>query len=213
MATNEIKTYVVEYLAPDALIPYENNSRKHSEMQLEKIVSSIKEFGFNNPVLIDNENGIIAGHGRVEAAKRVGFDKVPCIRLNHLNDAQRRAYVIADNRLTEIGGGWDEDLLREELRAIKEEGKIALNLTGFTEEYLNELLREASESESRTNASDEERGPRVTDDQYADFSLVCQHTTKLLVVSTLNEIKASQNFQKMEDALVFLCEFYNSNKE
>lgn len=212
MSHPSLKSFTVEYLAPTALIPYEKNSRKHTEMQLEKIVSSIKEFGFNNPVLIDDDNGVIAGHGRLEAAKRIGFDKVPCIRLSHLDDAKRRAYVIADNRLTEIGGGWDEDLLREELKAIKDEGKIALNLTGFTEEYLNELLREATESEIRASGDETERGPRVTDDQYADFSLVCQHTTKLLIISTLNEIKASQNFAKMEDSLIFLCEFYNSNK-
>jgi ParB-like chromosome segregation protein Spo0J len=213
MSHPALKSFTVEYISPEALIPYENNSRKHSEMQLEKIVSSIKEFGFNNPVLIDDDNGVIAGHGRLDAAKRIGFDKVPCIRLSHLDDAKRRAYVIADNRLTEIGGGWDEDMLRMELQAIKDEGKIALNLTGFTEEYLNELLHEASEAEQRAGGADKEHGPRVTDDQYSDFSLVCQHTTKLLVISTLNEIKASQNFPKMEDALVFLCEFYNSNKE
>lgn len=212
MSHPSLKSFTVEYLAPTALIPYEKNSRKHTEMQLEKIVSSIKEFGFNNPVLIDDDNGVIAGHGRLEAAKRIGFDKVPCIRLSHLDDAKRRAYVIADNRLTEIGGGWDEDLLREELQAIKDEGKIALNLTGFTEEYLNELLREANEAELKASGDDTERGPRVTDDQYADFSLVCQHTTKLLVISTLNEIKATHNFAKMEDSLIFLCEFYNSNK-
>ena len=212
MSHPALKSFTVEYLATTALIPYEKNSRKHTEMQLEKIVSSIKEFGFNNPVLIDDDNGVIAGHGRLEAAKRIGFDKVPCIRLSHLDDAKRRAYVIADNRLTEIGGGWDEDLLREELQAIKEEGKIALNLTGFTEEYLNELLRDATEAELKASGDESERGPRVTDDQYADFSLVCQHTTKLLVISTLNEIKAAHNFGKMEDAFIYLCEFYNSNK-
>lgn len=214
MSNPALKTYVVEYISPDILVPYEKNSRKHTEMQIEKIVSSIREFGFNNPVLIDDDNGVIAGHGRLDAAKRIGFDKIPCIRLTHLNESQRRAYIIADNRITEIGGGWDEELLREELKAIKDEGKISINLTGFTDEYLQELLREAAETERKTTGdSDEERGPRVTDDQYADFSLVCQHTTKLLVVSTLNEIKAAHNFGKMEDALVYLCEFYNTNKE
>ena len=85
------------------LIPYVRNSRTHSDEQVTKIAASIKEFGFLSPVIIDGENGIIAGHGRVMAAKKLGLDEVPVIKASHLTDAQRRAYVIADNRLAEVG--------------------------------------------------------------------------------------------------------------
>jgi len=96
----------IEHLAIDALIPYARNSRTHSAEQVAQVAASIREFGFTNPVLIDGEGGIIAGHGRVMAARQLGLAEVPCIRLAHLSEAQRRAYVIADNKLA-LNAGWD----------------------------------------------------------------------------------------------------------
>ncbi|MFC4669420.1 ParB/Srx family N-terminal domain-containing protein, partial [Seohaeicola nanhaiensis] len=96
------------------LIPYANNARTHSEAQVAQIAGSIREFGFNNPVLVDGENGIIAGHGRVLAARKLGLAEVPVIELAHLSEAQKRAYILADNRLAEAAG-WDRDLLALEL--------------------------------------------------------------------------------------------------
>ncbi len=104
----------IETLPIDRLIPYARNSRTHSDAQVAQIAASIREFGFTNPVLIDGEGGIIAGHGRVMGARQLGLADVPCIRLGHLTDAQRRAYVIADNNIA-INSGWDEDLLAAEL--------------------------------------------------------------------------------------------------
>ena len=98
----------------DALIPYIRNSRTHSDTQVAQIAASVREFGWTNPILIDGENGIIAGHGRVLAARKLGMDEVPCIELAGLTDAQRRAYIIADNKLA-LNGGWDEDMLAVEL--------------------------------------------------------------------------------------------------
>ena len=105
----------IEHLATSSLIPYARNAKKHDASQVAKLAGSIREFGFNNPVLVDKGNGIIAGHGRVMAAQSLSLETVPCIRLGHLTDTQRRAYILADNRLAEIGGGWDEEMLKLEL--------------------------------------------------------------------------------------------------
>ena len=119
----------VEQLKVGNLIPYVNNSRTHSDEQVMQVASSIKEFGFTNPILIDDDGGIIAGHGRLMAAKKLGLDEVPCIRLGHLSEAQRKAYVIADNKLA-LNSGWDNDLLKIELMQL-DSIDFDLNLTGF----------------------------------------------------------------------------------
>ena len=106
------------------LIPYaRNNSRTHSEVQINKIASSIKEFGFLNPVLIDKDNGIIAGHGRVMAAQKLGLKEVPVLQIGHLSETQKRAYIIADNRLA-LDAGWDDEMLRLSLQSLPMMGLI-----------------------------------------------------------------------------------------
>lgn len=119
----------VENKPIDALKPYARNSRTHSPEQIGQLSASIREFGFTNPVLIDAKGGIIAGHGRVMAARKLGMESVPCITLRHLTDAQRRAYVIADNQLA-TQSGWDLDALRLELADLDGDG-FALDLLGF----------------------------------------------------------------------------------
>ena len=121
---------LVEQVAIEKLIPYANNARTHSDGQVAQIAASIREFGFNNPVLIDEQSSIIAGHGRVLAARKLELDSVPCIRLNHLSDTQRRAYIIADNKIA-MNAGWDEELLALELSELTEFG-VNMDLTGFT---------------------------------------------------------------------------------
>lgn len=111
------------------LIPYARNSRTHSEVQVNKIASSIKEFGFLNPVLIDKDNGIIAGHGRVMAAQKLGLKEVPVLQIGHLSETQKRAYIIADNRLA-LDAGWDDEMLRVEIAELEDLG-FNLELTGF----------------------------------------------------------------------------------
>ena len=113
----------------DLLIPYARNSRTHSDAQVTKIASSIKEFGFLNPVIIDKDNGIIAGHGRVMAAKKLGMKQVPVLLADHLTEAQKRAYVIADNRLA-LDAEWDEEMLKVEIAELEDLG-FNLELTGF----------------------------------------------------------------------------------
>src|SRR5260370_11143501 len=123
-----------------ALIPYARNARTHSDQQVAQIAASIGEFGFTNPVLIDEEDGIIAGHGRVLAAHLLGLDEVPCIVLAHLTPAQRRAYVLADNKLA-LNAGWDLEMLSLEIGELGEAG-FDLSLTGFDEFELGELFAE-----------------------------------------------------------------------
>ena len=108
----------IEKIPTENLIPYARNAKKHDAAQVSKLAGSIREFGFNNPVLIDKDNGIIAGHGRVMAAQQLGLTDVPCIRLGHLTDNQRKAYILADNRLAEVNSGWDEELLKLEIADI-----------------------------------------------------------------------------------------------
>ena len=116
------------------LIPYARNSRTHSDEQVSQIAASIKEFGFLNPVIVDGENGIIAGHGRVLAAKKLGMTEVPAVEASHLTDAQRRAYIIADNKLA-LNAGWDDEMLRVEFDELAAVG-FDLDLTGFSAEFL-----------------------------------------------------------------------------
>jgi ParB-like chromosome segregation protein Spo0J len=128
----------IEQVSVTALIPYARNSRTHSEAQVAQIAGSIREFGFTNPVLIDAENGIIAGHGRVMAAQKLGLTEVPCIRLDHLTETQRKAYVIADNKLA-LNAGWDETMLGLELADLLELD-FDLNLTGFDGDEIEAAL-------------------------------------------------------------------------
>jgi len=128
----------IESLPVFDLIPYARNSRTHSDEQVTQIAASIREFGFTNPVLIDSNGTIIAGHGRVMAAKKVGLTEVPCLRLHHLSPSQIRAYVIADNKLA-LNAGWDDEMLKAELLTLQEEG-FNTDLTGFSDDELNALL-------------------------------------------------------------------------
>jgi ParB-like chromosome segregation protein Spo0J len=129
----------IELIKTDKLVPYARNAKKHDETQVAKLAGSIREFGFNNPVLIDKDNGIIAGHGRVMAAQKLELKDVPCIRLGHLTDTQRRAYILADNRLAEIGGGWDEEMMALELGDLRELD-FDLNLIGLNADKIEAIL-------------------------------------------------------------------------
>jgi len=130
----------VAYIATTDVIPYANNPRTHSDQQVAQVAASIKEFGFNNPILLDEHNGIIAGHGRLAAAQKLGMELVPTITLEGLTEAQRKAYVIADNKLTE-NGGWDYDLLAVEIERLAELD-IDLTLTGMDEIELAKMFDE-----------------------------------------------------------------------
>jgi ParB family transcriptional regulator, chromosome partitioning protein len=122
------------------LIPYVNNSRTHSDEQVAQIAASIKEFGWTNPILIDEQNSIIAGHGRLMAARKLGMDKIPCIEVKNLTEAQKKALIIADNKLA-LNAGWDNDLLKLELENLQELG-FDLDILGFDADELQNLLNQ-----------------------------------------------------------------------
>lgn len=145
----------IEYVQTDKLVPYARNSRTHSDEQVQQIMGSIKEFGFTNPILIDSDGVIIAGHGRTMAAQRLGMKEVPCLRLSHLTEAQKRAYVIADNKLA-LNAGWNDEMLAVELRNLRDED-FDLSLTGFDDEELAKLLADALEE----GLTDEDAVPEV----------------------------------------------------
>ena len=138
----------------EALIPYARNSRTHSDEQVAQIAASIREFGFTNPVLVDDEGGIVAGHGRVMAARQIGMTAVPTINVGWLSEQQRRAYVIADNQLA-MNAGWDESVLSAELDDLKDMG-FDIELLGFDAEALSALL-DANETEGGGGASADEK--------------------------------------------------------
>lgn len=140
----------------DSLIPYARNSRTHSDEQVAQIAASIKEFGFLNPIIVDGDRGIIAGHGRVMAAQKLGMKSLPCIEASHLTDAQRKAYVIADNKLA-LNAGWDDELLRVELDELGHLG-FDLELTGFS---LDEIEALQVDPEPEEGLTDEDAVPDV----------------------------------------------------
>ncbi|MDD4291051.1 MAG: site-specific DNA-methyltransferase [Clostridia bacterium] len=122
------------------LVPYINNARTHSVEQINKLRSSLREFGFINPVIIDKDFGIIAGHGRVIAAREEGIEKVPCVFVDYLTEAQKKAYILADNRMA-LDAGWDEELLKVEIEALRGEA-FDIGLTGFDEKELSDLFKD-----------------------------------------------------------------------
>jgi len=135
----------IEYLPPERLRPFPNNARRHSKKQLKQIARSIERFGFLNPVLISDELEIIAGHGRVEAAKILGLGQLPTVRLSSLSPADRRAYVIADNRMAELAR-WDRALLASELQGLLDVQFDDIELTGFSLGELDLMLDDAAET-------------------------------------------------------------------
>lgn len=138
-----VTTKDMELVSVDKLVPYVNNARTHSPEQINKLRSSLREFGFINPVIIDRDYGVIAGHGRIMAAKEEGLTEVPCVFADHLTEAQKKAYIIADNRMA-MDAGWDEELLRVEIEALQAEA-FDLSLTGFDEKELSDLFKTESD--------------------------------------------------------------------
>ncbi|MDH5528311.1 MAG: ParB/Srx family N-terminal domain-containing protein, partial [Nitrospirota bacterium] len=137
----------------DSLIPYARNARTHTDAQVAQIAASIAEFGWTNPILVDGDNGVIAGHGRLLAARKLGLETVPVIELAHLTDAQKRAYILADNKLAE-NAGWDDELLAIELAELKD-ADFDLGLVGFDEDELAQLLGEAVDDFEESQVGDD----------------------------------------------------------
>jgi len=183
----------VERIGVDELIPYARNSRTHSDAQVAQIAASIREFGFTNPVLVDEANGIIAGHGRVLAARKLKMADVPAIRLAHLTEAQKRAYVIADNKLA-LNAGWDVELLRLEINDLRGL-EFDVSLTGFSTEELDALMA-APGTEGLTDPDEIPEAPEHPVAAPGDVWLLGRHrlvcgdcTDPLAVDKALNGVK------------------------
>jgi len=185
----------VKYRKVEDLIPYVNNSRKHSDEQVAQISASIKEFGWTNPILIDGTNSIIAGHGRLMAARKLKMDEVPTIELGHLTDTQRKALVIADNKLA-LNADWDTTLLTIELDELLKDG-FALDILGFNADELNALM----EPEQVDGLTDEDAVPEVPEEpktklgdiyQLGNHRLMCGDSTSIDAVEKLMDGQKAQ---------------------
>jgi ParB-like chromosome segregation protein Spo0J len=192
----------------DLLIPYAKNARVHDDAQIAQLAGSIKEFGFNNPILIDKDNGIIAGHGRIMAARKLGLTEVPTILLDHLNETQRKAYILADNRIA-INSTWDNEMLSLELMDIKDD--VSLAMLGFNVDELDALLKEISSTEL-PNLPDGDKQPfqqktfTLHDEQ---FNIVDDAITK---ARTNPIIDTGLNDNSNGNALTLICEqWLNAN--
>jgi DNA modification methylase len=183
----------VEQRKIEALIPYANNSRTHSDEQVAQIAASVREFGWTNPILVDGQNGIIAGHGRLAAARKLGLTEVPVIVLDHLSDAQKKALIIADNKLAS-NAGWDDEMLRLELGDLQEMGFDA-TLTGFSTDELDALLNVIEGTDGLTDEDEVPEAPEEPTTRLGDVwilgkhRLMCGDSTSIDAVEKLTEGK------------------------
>ena len=191
-----MKTTTEMQLVPiSKLVPYVNNARTHSPEQITKLRSSLREFGFINPVIIDRDYGVIAGHGRIMAAKEEGIKEVPCVFADHLTEAQKKAYIIADNRMA-MDAGWDEELLRVEIESLQGMDFDPL-LTGFDEKELAALFDDGIEAEEDDFDVDAELQKPVFSKSCDVWTLgrhrlVCGDSTKAETYTTLMDgVKAN----------------------
>ena len=187
----------LEWRSLSSLIPYARNSRTHSDEQIAQIAASIKEFGWTNPILVDGDNGIIAGHGRLSAARKLGHEEVPVIELKDLTETQRKAYIIADNRLA-LNAGWDNEMLTIELNDLLADG-FALDILGFDPKEIDALL----EPEVVEGLTDEDAVPDIPDEpktklgdiyQLGNHRLMCGDSTSIDAVDKLMPETANMIF-------------------
>lgn len=179
-------TLQIEYKKIDDLIPYIKNSRTHSPQQIQQLAASIKEFGWTNPILLDGDNGIIAGHGRLAAARLLNQTEVPTIQLNGLTENQKRAYIIADNKLA-LNAGWDIEFLNLEIKDLQDAG-FDLNLMGFSAEELKEFAPNEDKVIEDMDIKDESRN--------------------LLMIECISEHELQNLFEEMQER-GFECKILN----
>jgi DNA modification methylase len=189
----------LEHVHPANLVPHSRNAKLHNRAQVEQIADSIRQFGFLAPVLVDQDNGILAGHARTIAALKLGIDQIPVIRLSHLSEIQRRAYILADNKLAETGGGWNEDLLKIELAAIEESDLDAL-ITGFSSDELADLI-DTGTDETGTDPDATPEAPTQPETEPGDLWILGEHrllcgdsTRREDVIKVMNGRKADMVF-------------------
>lgn len=192
-------------VAVEALIPYAKNSRTHDDAQVAQIAASIKEFGWTNPILVDGDKGIIAGHGRLMAARKLGMTKVPVIELKDMTEAQKKAYVIADNKLA-MNAGWDNEFLTLELKDLEEEG-FDLSLTGFDDKELDALLNVIEGTEGLTDEDDVPEVPEEPKTKLGDIYILGNHRLMCGDSTSIDAVEKLMDGNKVD--LVFTDPPYN----
>ncbi len=198
----------IEQVAVESLIPYARNSRTHSDEQVAQIAASIKEFGWTNPILIDGESGIIAGHGRLLAARKLGMKEVPVIQLSGMTDTQKRAYIIADNKLA-LNAGWDDDLLKLEIEEVNLED-FEIELIGFSQDELNNLIgaQDVNELDGMPGLPSGDREPF----QQMTFTLHDEQAEQVKraidVAKDMGDFLGSSNENSNGNALSRVCEIF-----
>ena len=206
-----MKKLEIVYKNIDELLPYINNARTHDEMQINQIASSIKEFGFNSPIAIDNDNMILCGHGRLLGAKKLGLKEVPTVCLSHLTPQEKKAYILADNKIA-LNSGWDFDLLKLEFEELKSVN-FDLSLTGFSDNEINDLFNDIDQKEVKDDDFD-------VDSQISDVNIksalgdiwICGNHRVMCGDSTSeNDVKALMQDEKAD--LVFTDPPYGMKKE
>ena len=193
----------------DRLVPYARNPRTHSPEQVVQLAASIVEFGFTSPILVDTKAGIIAGHGRLLAARKLGLPEVPVIVLDHLSETQKRAYVIADNRLA-LNAGWDEELLSAELAELERE-KFDVELTGFSDAELEVLLADEKGAESAETPEEIPEAPAVAVTQPGDLWMIGAH--RLLCGDCRDRDSVLRLFEGLKANIVVTSPPYASQRE
>jgi len=195
----------IEQRKIEALIPYVNNSRTHSDEQVAQIAASVREFGWTNPILVDGQNGIIAGHGRLAAARKLGLTEVPVIVLDHLSEAQKKALVIADNKLAS-NAGWDDEMLRLELGDLQEMGFDA-TIAGFTTEELDALLNVTEVTDGLTDEDDVPEAPEEPKTRLGDVWILGKHRLMCGDSTSIDAVEKLMDGQKAD--MVFTDPPYN----
>ena len=200
---------LIELWLIDKLIPYARNPRTHSDAQISQIAASIKAFGFNNPILVDSKAGIIAGHGRLLAARQLGLEEVPVIVLDHLTETQKRAYIIADNQLA-LNAGWNDELLRLELLALQRED-FNVDILGFDDDELARMLAAQDTAEGLTDEDAVSALPETAVSASADLWILGNH--KLLVGDATDRAQVARLMAGDAADLIFTDPPYNVDYE
>ncbi len=208
MGANMITTKEMKLVDIEKLVPYVNNARTHSTDQINKLRSSIREFGFINPVIIDKDYGVIAGHGRIMAAKEEGIKEVPCVFADHLNEAQKKAYILADNRMA-LDAGWDEELLRVEIESLEDYG-FNVELTGFSPDELSNIFDLGNDTEDDGFDVDKEL-EKPTFSKAGDIWTLGKH--KLICGDSTDETTYEKLMDESKANLIITDPPYNVNYE
>jgi DNA modification methylase len=195
----------IEMVSIGQLLPYARNARTHDDAQVAQIAASIKEFGFNNPILIADDQSIVAGHGRLAAARKLGLAEVPVVRLSHLSDTQRKAYILADNRLA-LNAGWDNDLLKLELQELEIEG-VDLEMLGFSKEELDGLLNSLEPTEGLTDEDAVPEPPEEPITKPGDIWILGKHRLMCGDSTSVDAVNKLMNGDKAD--MVFTDPPYN----